>query len=80
MKVIGLQEVIECNAQLQEKKLFFKVHLRDACGKQSLWVEQLSPCHCEEQMDAMYECVEEYFKSKGYVLAYSADKLNFWVE
>lgn len=79
MKAIGLQEVVECNHKLQEEGLFYKIHLRDACGKQSLWIEPLSKCHCDEQTDAMYASINDYFTSKGYTIEYSEDKLNFWV-
>ena len=79
MKVIGLQEAIECNHKLKESGLYYKIHIRDACGKQSLWIEPLSMCYCDDQTEEMYECIESYFKSKGYELAYSADRLNFWL-
>ena len=34
MNYITFNEIIEVNGLLEEKGLNFKVHLRDACGKQ----------------------------------------------
>lgn len=79
-KIIGLQDVIECNYMLKEKGLFFKVHIRDACGKQSLWIEPLNNSLCEEQMDEVCSSIQIYFKNKGFTIVYSEDRLNFWVE
>ena len=42
--VISLREVVDCDAFLKEKCLNFRIHLRDACGKQSCWIEPLSEC------------------------------------
>ena len=39
MNYITFNEIIEVNGLLEEKGLNFKVHLRDACGKQSCWIE-----------------------------------------
>ena len=33
MKIIAIQDIIDCNQMLKEKELAFKVHIRDACGK-----------------------------------------------
>lgn len=79
MNFIGLQEVVECNHLLEERGLYYKIHLKDACGKQSLWIEALSTCHCDEQTEDMYACVEGYFNSKGYTLEFSEDKMHFWL-
>ena len=46
MNYITFNEMIEVNGLLEEKGLNFKVHLRDACGKQSCWIEPLGNCAC----------------------------------
>ncbi len=65
MNYITFNEMIEVNGLLEEKGLNFKVHLRDACGKQSCWIEPLGNCACEGRFEEMYQVVEEYFRSKG---------------
>lgn len=69
--------MIEVNGLLEEKGLNFKVHLRDACGKQSCWIEPLGNCACEGRYEEMYQVVEEYFRSKGQKIEFDETKLNF---
>ena len=38
-KVVNFFDLIHLNERLAQKGLLSKVHLRDACGKQSLWIE-----------------------------------------
>ena len=59
MNYITFNEIIEVNGLLEEKGLNFKVHLRDACGKQSCWIEPLGNCACEGRYEEMYQVVEE---------------------
>lgn len=79
MNYITFNEVIEVNGLLEEKGLNFKVHLRDACGKQSCWIEPLGNCACEGRYEEMYQVVEEYFESKGQKIEFDETKLNFFV-
>lgn len=77
MNYITFNEIIEVNGLLEEKGLNFKVHLRDACGKQSCWIEPLGNCACEGRYEEMYQVVEEYFRRKGQKIAFDETKLNF---
>ncbi|WP_238483805.1 RDAC family protein [Anaerosporobacter faecicola] len=79
MKIIGFQEIMELNRLLDEKGLHFKIHLRDACGRQSMWIEPLGNCACEGRYEEMYQELEQYFQSNGYSIAYSEDRLNLWI-
>lgn len=79
-KIISLVEIINCNAYLKDNNLNFKIHLRDACGKQSCWIEPLSNCACDGTYKTLYPMVEEFFQSLGFQLEYSDDKLNFWLD
>ena len=54
MNYITFNEIIEVNGLLEEKGLNFKVHLRDACGKQSCWIEPLGNCAAK---DGMRRCI-----------------------
>ena len=77
MNYITFNEIIEVNGLLEEKGLNFKVHLRDACGKQSCWIEPLGNCACEGRYEEMYQVVEEYFRRKGQKITFDETKLNF---
>ena len=79
MKYISFNEIIDCNAMLQKNGLNFKVHLRDACGKQSCWIEPLGECTCEGHFEEMYQAVEAYFASIGFQIEYDENRLNFWL-
>ncbi len=74
MNYITFNEMIEVNGLLEEKGLNFKVHLRDACGKQSCWIEPLGNCACEGRYEEMYQVVEEYFRSKGQKIEFDETK------
>jgi hypothetical protein len=78
MNYITFNEMIEVNGLLEEKGLNFKVHLRDACGKQSCWIEPLGNCACEGRYEEMYQVVEEYFRRKGQKITFDETKLNFF--
>lgn len=80
MKYISFNEIINCNAMLQEKKLYFKVHLQDSCGKQMCWIEQMGNCACEGKEEAMRAAVEEYFRKQGIKIVFDERKTAFWVE
>ena len=79
MNYITFNEIIEVNGLLEENGLNFKVYLRDACGKQSCWIEPLGNCACEGRYEEMYQVVEEYFRSKGQKIEFDETKLNFFV-
>lgn len=79
MKAIGFQEIIECNHYLEQNGLSFKIHLRDACGKQTMWIEPLGNCACDGKYQEMYQALVQFFKEKGHELAFSEDQMNFWL-
>ena len=54
MAIITFNEIIEVNGILEQKHLNFKLHLRDACGAQALWIEPLGNCACEGHYDEMH--------------------------
>jgi hypothetical protein len=79
MKIISFNEIIELNHRLEENGLHFKVHLRDACGRQSMWIEPLGDCACEGKYEELYTELDHYFKENGYKIEYSEDKMNMWL-
>ncbi len=79
MKIVSISEILECNHILKDSGLEFKIHLRDACGKQSCFVESLSDSNGTEQYQALYEILEAYFEKLRFRLEYNADKTDFWM-
>ncbi|WP_310604373.1 RDAC family protein [Anaerosporobacter sp.] len=79
MKIISFNEIIDLNHKLEEKELHFKIHLRDACGRQSMWIEPLGNCACEGKYEDLYRELDSYFKENGFVIEYSEDRLNIWI-
>ena len=53
MYCISFNDIIELNGLLKDQGLHFRIHLRDACGKQSCWIEPLGNCACEGHFDEM---------------------------
>ena len=81
MAIITFNEIIEVNGILEQKHLNFKLHLRDACGAQALWIEPLGNCACEGHYDAMHQVIEQYFLDKGLNVKYWDDeKLQFTLD
>ena len=79
MKIVSISEILECNQLLKDSGLEFKIHLRDACGKQTCFVESLSDTNGTEQFKALYETLEAYFEKLRFQLEYNADKTDFWM-
>ncbi|MGC6176650.1 RDAC family protein [Lacrimispora sp. 38-1] len=79
MKIVSFGEILECNQLLKDSGLEFKIHLRDACGKQSCFVESLSDSNGTKQYQALYETLEAYFEKLRFRLEYNADKTDFWM-
>ena len=75
MKIVSINMIIDLNKLLSNENV--KVHLRDACGKQSLWFEKLGT---DEISQNTYDIIEDYFKEENFKLIFSDDRVNFWVE
>lgn len=79
MKIISISELLECNDFIREMGLDFRLHLRDACGKQSCWIESLSRENGKEQHEMLRKAIEEFFSRLKLKLEYGEDKMNFWL-
>lgn len=78
MKVIGINDVIDVNRLLADKGMPYKIHLRDACGKQSCWIEEAS----EEDSgarDRMRDLLIGFFSKRGITLEFDEEGMAFWV-
>ncbi|ERI99366.1 hypothetical protein LJB68_05680 [bacterium 210820-DFI.6.52] len=81
MNIISLTDILDCNHLLEERGLAFRVHLRDACGKQSCWIEPLGECACSGRFEEMRRTVEAFFAARRFRITYGdEEKLTFWVD
>jgi hypothetical protein len=79
MKIVSIAEILECNEIIKEKGLKFRIHLRDACGKQSCYIESLISGNGEDEREALYKILDEYFSRFHFKLEYGEDRMNFWI-
>lgn len=79
MKIIAFNEIIDLNHRLEEKGLHFKIHLQDACGRQTMWIEPLGDCACEGKYEDLYSELNQFFEENRYKIKYGADKMSMWI-
>lgn len=80
MKIVTFNHIIEINGLLVKEGLEYKIHLRDACGGQSMWIESLNPYYLPQGNKSLYKFINDYFKDQGMELDYSDDLITFWVK
>lgn len=77
MRVIGIGEVVDANKVLETRDIAARVHLHDACGRQTLSLEPLddAPGTLPQARDA----VREFFGARGVRIEFDpVEGLNFW--
>ena len=60
MKIVTPFEVADLNTELMQAGVSCRVHLTDACGAQSFWLEAE-----EDQLDAAHAVIVAFFERKG---------------
>ena len=86
-KIVNFFDLIHLNERLAQQGLRSKVHLRDACGKQSLWIELPSSEKPDErekidgqELEKTKEQVEAFFAIKGMTVKFDlTGGKNFWI-
>lgn len=86
-KIVNFFDLIHLNERLAQQGLLSKVHLRDACGKQSLWIELSSVEKTDEhekidgqELEKTKEQVEAFFAIKGMTVEFDLTSgKNFWI-
>ena len=86
-KIVNFFDLIHLNKRLEQQGLRSKVHLRDACGKQSLWIELPSSEKPDErekidgqELEKTKEQVEAFFAIKGMTVEFDlTGGKNFWI-
>lgn len=86
-KIVNFFDLIHLNERLAQQGLLSKVHLRDACGKQSLWIELPSSEKPDErekingqELEKTKEQIEAFFAIKGMTVEFDlTGGKNFWI-
>ena len=86
-KIVNFFDLIHLNERLEQQGLLSKVHLRDACGKQSLWIELPSDKKTDgrektndQELEKTKEQVEAFFAIKGMTVEFDlTGGKNFWI-
>ena len=77
MTVIGTNDVIDLNKQLSAAGLPYKIHLRDACGKQSCWIEETGSA-TEADGDRMRDATVAFFAKLRVPIEFDEEGMAFW--
>lgn len=77
MSVISIQQVIGANQLMGKRGLPFKVHLSDACGRQSCWLEELADASAAD-LKAAHAALLSFFSERRIELGFSDDGMRFW--
>jgi len=80
MNIVSFNQIIELNHLLQKKDLQFKVHIRDACGAQSFYIEPLEDSNRVETDEDLFNTIDDYFKNEKMIVVYLDDKYRFKIQ
>ena len=96
MNIVSFNQVIELNHLIEKKDLPFKIHIRDSCGAQSFYIEELEnniligtdkDLNAEKNKDVdvatdedIYDTIEAYFKNNNMKVVYHENKHNFTIK
>ena len=73
--MLTFQTVIDLNSLLDEKQLPFHIHLSDACGGTSLWIERKSD---KDVSDELVSLITAFFKDRWMEIRFSESRHSFW--
>ena len=78
-QIVSIGMILELNHLLREEGLPFQVHLRDACGRQSMWADSLDAQAFEHSSEQFYRELEAYFSRHKMKISYAPDRKTFWI-
>ena len=86
-KVVNFFDLIHLNERLEQQGLLSKIHLRDTCGKQTLWIELPSSEKPDErekidgqELEKTKEQIEAFFAIKGMTVEFDlTGGKYFWI-
>ena len=76
--IITWDNISEVNRRIKERDLAYKVHLSDACGGQSMWIESMDKANHFENLDDLNDLIKAYFSEIHADVEFSWDKKSFW--
>ncbi len=76
-KTVSIRDVVEVNSLLSDKGIQAKVHLRDACGSQSLWIEDLGGSGVPSDASKI---IADFFSQRRIPLEFDESGTNFWAK
>jgi len=78
--IITWDDISELNKRLKENNFDYKVHLSDACGGQSMWIESLGGESNPQKIELLHVLIDDYFKALKAEVEFSWDKKSFWMK
>ena len=80
-KVVNFFDLIHLNERLEQQGLLSKIHLRDTCGKQTLWIELPSGEKINgQELEKTKEQIVAFFAIKGMTVEFDlTGGKNFWI-
>lgn len=76
-RIISIGEVVDVNKALQGQGVAAKVHLHDACGRQTLSLEALD--EGASTLETARSAVRAFFAERGTRIEFDpAEGINFW--
>ena len=76
--IITWDNISEVNRRIKERDLAYKVHLRDASGGQSMWIESMDKANHFDNLDDLNDLIKNYFSEIHADVEFSWDKKSFW--
>ena len=76
--IITWDNISEVNRRIKERDLAYKVHLSDACGGQSMWIESMDKANHFDKLDDLNDLIKNYFSESHADVEFSWDKKSFW--
>ena len=56
--IITWDNISEVNRRIKERDLAYKVHLSDACGGQSMWIESMDKANHFDNLDDLNDLIK----------------------
>ena len=80
-KIVNFFDLIHLNERLAQQGLLSKIHLRDTCGKQTLWIELPSGEKINgQELEKTKEQIVAFFAIKGMTVEFDlTGGKNFWI-
>lgn len=79
--IVNIYEVIGANAALEAGKSMWRVHLHDACGRQTLSLEFEGAGETDDALGSAQDIVRRYFLKRAKVLEFQKMAPHiFWVK